>query len=77
MAKRMKSQAIQRVNFDISGPGDKSVSIRKINNGFIVSESGYTGKGDKRKYFTKETFTKTNPVQVNMGGTAGRFTGKK
>lgn len=39
-----------------------SASIRKIENGFIVCESGYTGKGKNQQYFNREYFSATNPV---------------
>ncbi len=46
-----------------------SAGIRKIENGYIVSESGYTGKGKNQQYFNKEYFSKTNPVaKVKFSG---------
>lgn len=39
-----------------------SANIRKIENGYIVSESGYTGKGKNQQYFSREYFSETNPV---------------
>lgn len=39
-----------------------SASIRKIENGYLISESGYTGKGRTQQYFSREYFSKTNPV---------------
>lgn len=39
-----------------------SASIRKIENGYIVSESGYTGKGRNQQYFSREYFSTENPV---------------
>lgn len=75
MAKRSaKKVDVQSVNMNMSG--DKSVSVRKIQNGFIVSESGYTGKGKNQKWFSREMFSKTNPVKVNIPSTIGRFTKK-
>ena len=38
------------------------MAIRKIENGFIVSESGTTGKGRNQQYFSREYFSATNPV---------------
>lgn len=44
------------------GSGEKSVSIRKISNGYVVSESSWDGKG---RYKSTETFTAKPPtVQV-------------
>ena len=46
-----------------------SCTIRKIANGFIVNESGYTGKGRNQKWVSKEVFTPTNPVAgIKIGG---------
>lgn len=39
-----------------------SLSVRKIENGFIVSESGYMGSGKNQKYYNKDFFSPTNPV---------------
>lgn len=39
-----------------------SANIRQIENGYIVSESGYTGKGRNQKYFNREYFSQKNPV---------------
>lgn len=39
-----------------------STSIRQIENGFLVSESGYVGKGRNQKWVNKEFFSPTNPV---------------
>lgn len=39
-----------------------STNIRQIENGFVVSESGYVGKGRNQKYVNKEYFSETNPV---------------
>lgn len=41
---------------------DMSVSVRKIDNGFIVCKSGLTPGG---KYVSSETFSKTNPVKIS------------
>lgn len=46
-----------------------SANIRQIENGFLISESGYTGKGKNQQYFNREYFSKTNPVaKVKFGG---------
>ena len=39
-----------------------SAGVRKIENGFIVSESGYVGSGKNQRYENKEYFSPTNPV---------------
>lgn len=54
--------AISRMSVS-DGKSERSVSIRKIDNGFIVSESTY---GPKCGYKTKETFTPTAP-KIEMG----------
>ena len=61
---------------------DSSVSVRQIENGFIVSESGTIGKGRSQKYYHKEVFSKSNPIKINTssgGNVAGkvRFGSKK
>lgn len=46
-----------------------TASIRAIENGFIVSESGYKGKGRNMQYVSKEYFSPTNPVAgIKFGG---------
>jgi len=40
-----------------------NVSIRAIENGYVVSESGYTGKGKNQQWFNKEYFTPNNPIK--------------
>ena len=39
-----------------------TASIRKIENGYIVSESGYTGKGRNQQWWNKEYFSTNNPI---------------
>lgn len=59
---------------------DSSVSVRQIENGFIVSESGYTGKGRNQKYYSKDFYSKTNPLNISGGGSTGggiKFGGRK
>lgn len=41
---------------------DSSLSVRRIENGFLVSENGYTGKGKNQQWYNKEYFSPTNPV---------------
>lgn len=50
-----------------------SSSVRKIENGFIVSENGYVGKGKNQQWINKEYFSATNPL---AGVTKVKF-GKK
>lgn len=51
-----------------------SAGIRQIENGFIISESGTTGKGKNQTWFNREYFSPTNPVasakiaNVKFGG---------
>lgn len=47
---------------------DSSVQVRQIQNGFIVSESGTTGKGRNQQYYNKEFYSKTNPLKISTGG---------
>lgn len=41
-----------------------SLGVREIENGFIVSESGSTGKGRNQEYYSKEYFSKANPIRL-------------
>ena len=50
---------------------DSSVSVRQIENGFLVSESGQTGKGRNQKWYNKEFYSKTNPLKGITGGSNG------
>ena len=58
---------------------DSSVSVRQIQNGFIVSESGTTGKGRNQQYYNKEYYSKTNPLKLSGGNGNGgmKFGGNK
>ena len=56
-ASKTKS-SIPKVEVD----NNSSVQVRKIENGFIVSESGSTGKGRNQNYYNKEYFSSTNPI---------------
>lgn len=39
-----------------------STSISRIENGFLISETGYVGKGKNQHYVEKRYFSPTNPV---------------
>lgn len=41
---------------------NSSLNVRKIENGFLVSENGYTGKGKNQQWYNKEYFSATNPI---------------
>lgn len=58
----------------MSTHGGTNVSVRKIDNGFIVRHSGYKGKN--KEYFERERFSRTNPIKIT-GVTGMRFGGKK
>lgn len=45
-----------------------NISISEIENGFLVSQSGYTGKGKNQQWYNKQFYTPTNPI---------KFSGKK
>lgn len=69
-----------RINVEVDK--DSSMSIRQIENGFIVSESGFKGKGKNKEYYSKEFFTKANPVKssalnVSSGSSPMKLGGKK
>lgn len=50
---------------------DSSLSVRQIENGFLVNESGTRGKGKNKEWYNKEYYSPTNPVQIN-GPSAAR-----
>lgn len=56
---KKKSSASKSVSRTLgASSAEKTVSIRKIANGYIVSESGYVG----HKYNSKETFCEKPPT---------------
>jgi len=77
MAKsKSSSKSIQPSRVSYTTTDKKNVNVRKIANGFIVSESWYKKKrGGGEEYFENEVFSKTNPVTIKTGGS--NFTGKK
>ena len=49
-----------------SGEGEMNVSVRKIENGYIVREETFNKRGD---YKTKETFTEVAPkIEIQKRG---------
>lgn len=52
---------------------DSSVSVRQIENGFIVAESGTKGKGRNTQYYSKEYFSKANPVKINSSSSGPKM----
>jgi hypothetical protein len=71
-----KSVSIDRANFS-SGDGKKDVSVKKISNGWLISETTRTKKGkDGYDWKTTETFSPTNPIQVKAPSKFN-MTGKK
>lgn len=89
MAKSKRSSSSSKTNLGgvkVEVDNNSSVNVRAIQNGFIVSESGYTGKGRNRDYYNKEYFQKNNPLKgvagsnLNNSGRSGssmKFGGKK
>lgn len=64
--RKAASSAISRITV-AEGPNERSVSIRKIENGYIVSESNYGPKG----YKCTERFTDKAP-KIDMGVTKAK-----
>lgn len=58
-SKTTTEKAIANIKLD----KNENLSIRPIENGFIVSESGYTGKGKNQQWFNKEYYSQTNPIK--------------
>lgn len=83
----VKKSSVKKSSAAIKGlvvDKDSSVSVKRIENGFIVSESGYTGKGKNQKYYNKEFYSKENPLKgipVSSGSTSSggnvKFGGRK
>jgi hypothetical protein len=55
---------------------NSSVSVRKIENGFLVSESGYIGKGKSQQWYNKDTYSPTNPLKTTTAAPRMSFTGR-
>lgn len=71
-----KSSSIPKLEVD----SNSSIQVRKIENGYLVSENGSTGKGKNQQWYNKEYYSKTNPVAgVLTGGKSNgvKFGGKK
>ena len=62
-------------NIKVEVDKDSSVSVRQIENGFLVSESGQTGKGRNQKWYNKEFYSKTNPLKNVLSGGGGSTSG--
>jgi hypothetical protein len=56
------TEGVKRISVEIDK--DISVTARQIENGFIISESGYKGAGKNMKYYNKEVFSKDNPIMM-------------
>lgn len=58
-----------------------SSEVRQIENGFVIRESGYKGKGRNQEYISKEYFSKVNPMKEGvvkqLTSTGMKFGGKK
>jgi hypothetical protein len=65
MSKKSNSKAAAPTTPKVVVDKDSSVQVRQIMNGFIVSESGTTGKGRNQQYYNKEFFSKTNPLKMS------------
>lgn len=69
MAKAKSSRRSSRSSsIKVGVDKDSSVEVRQIENGFIVRESGSSGKGRNQKYYSKEFFSPNNPLKIASGG---------
>ncbi len=71
MAARKQSTKKSGGEIKLTVDKDSTVEFRKIENGFIVTESGTTGKGRNQKWYRKEVFKKTIPGYLSGGGSTG------
>ena len=44
-----------------------SVTVKQIENGYLICKSGYVGAGRNQKYVCTETFSKTDPIKAPRG----------
>lgn len=57
---------------------DKSINVKPIENGFLISESGTKGKGKKQTWYERQYFSPTNPVpNINIPKGRVSFGGNK
>jgi hypothetical protein len=71
-ASRSSSKSVSLPQVD----SNSSVSVRKIENGFIISESGTTGKGRNQTWYNKDRYSPTNPLKMEVA-TKMNFSKKK
>lgn len=61
---RGKRVSTNRATQSIPVGDNLNLNVRKIENGYLVSQSGYSGKGKKQKYVSKDTYYATNPLEA-------------
>jgi hypothetical protein len=66
-----KGSSIPKLEVD----SNSSLNVRKIENGYLVSESGTTGKGKNQQWYNKEYYSAKNPVTGKSSGV--KFGSKK
>lgn len=60
-APKTASKKMEAPSFSVDK--NMSTSVRGIENGFIVSQSGYIGKGKNQQYVNKDFFSPTDPLK--------------
>jgi len=55
--------ATSKKSTSLSPKENMSTSVRKIENGFLVSQSGTTGSGRNQKWVEKQFFSPTDPLK--------------
>ena len=62
-AKKSKPSGKSLSDLPVSLDKKDNISIQEIENGFLVSQSGYTGTGKNQQWYNKQYYTPTNPIK--------------
>lgn len=61
--KKVSSKITAKKVMDMPIIKNENVGVRRIENGFIVSKSGYVGKGKNQTYVNREYHSPVNPIK--------------
>lgn len=71
--KKTSSKSIPKMSVE----KDSNVSISKIENGYLISKSGYVGTGKNQRYESRQYYSPTDPVSGALSVGKTKFGGKK